>query len=181
MAIFDQARPEVYQMAREILEAHHPELRMPDGLEFASIAILMASAKPKENGEPTGEPPLKDGGYPVLGRVKAVPYEQRVDGRRDAVIHLDASAWDEMTEPQQRALLDHFISHLEIKTKDGLVVCDDWGRPKLELVLCDWRLQGFRSIAQRYGADAPEVAAARVFAERHGDVTLKIEAELFTH
>lgn len=170
--IFQQARPEVHEMAREILEAHHPELKMPDG-SFATVAILMASQAKKENGEPNDEPPLKDGKYPALGQVRAVPYVQRVDGRRDADIRLDEAAWNDMTEPQQRALLDGLISRLAIQTKEGFVVTDDAGRPKLEERLCDWNLKGFRHIAQRYGEDAPEVIAARRFEKDYGDVTLQ--------
>ena len=162
----DVIAPEVCEMAREIIESHHPELRLLDET-WATVAILMATNGDKES----DEPPLKDGAYPVVGQIKPVPYVQRVDGRRDAEIRLDRKRWDNMTEPQQRATLDHLISFLEVDTdQHGFVKTDDAGRPRLRIKAADWFLKGFRHIARRYGSDSPEVIAARQFEQDYGDV-----------
>lgn len=171
--VLDQARPEVHQMAREILEAYHPQLKMgidTDGnAEYPTICILMAS------GAPNGESSVVLHGYDCAAVIKVIAYDQRVDHRRDAEIKIDQRTWDEITEPQQRALLDHEITHLElvIDDKTGVVKTDDSGRPRLRLRIHDWQCGGFRSIAQRYGTDALEVIEARRFQVAYGDVALK--------
>jgi hypothetical protein len=165
--VYEQAEPEVHQMAREILEQYHPELRLPDGTH-PTIAILMASV-----GADSDDYPLKDGPYRVLGKIKAVPYVQRVDGRRDAELLLDAGHWNGLTDRRQRALLDHFITCLEFNTgADSCVKTDEFGRPKLRERACDWYLKGFGSIAARYGEDAPEVVAAQAFQKQYGKVAM---------
>jgi hypothetical protein len=164
---FQLADASVHALAKEVMEAHHPELRMPDG-EFVRLCIMMAFGDANSD-----EPSLKLHGYPAAAIVKVIPYDQRVDKRADAEIKIDQSQWDSFTENQQRALLDHEITHLEIqKDKDGFVKTDDAGRPKLGVRLHDWQLGGFRSIAERYGTDAIEVMNARAFDEKFGDVAL---------
>jgi hypothetical protein len=142
------------------------------------ICILMASNDTAEDGEPA----VKCHGYPAQAVVSVIPYKQRVDKRADAEIILDEQNWVDLTEPQQRALLDHEITHLQMQTdENGFVKTDDVGRPKLKLRLHDFQLGGFRTIAKRYGADAPEVKLARDFEERFGEDLLvqKQEHELF--
>lgn len=166
---YDQAPAEVHEMAREILEEHHPELKLGES-EHVRLCILMAQVT-GDDVDPD-EPAVKWNGYPALAVISVISYKQRVDKRADAEIIIDRKAWDDMTEPKQRALLDHEITHLEIQTDaDGFVKSDDQGRPKLKLRLHDWQLGGFRSIAQRYGGDAVEVVEARKFEQDYADVT----------
>jgi hypothetical protein len=121
----------------------------------------------------SGEPALKDRGYPAAAVISVIPTKQRVDKRADAEILIDESRWKGMTDGQRRALLDRMVTYLEMQKDDvGLVKTDDIGRPKLKLLLCDWHLSGFRSIAERYGEDAMEVQEARRFREVYGDSVL---------
>ncbi len=169
-----QAPAEIHALAGDILERYHDDLQCNG--ERVRLCILTAV-----NDDASNEPPVKLHGYPRVGVISVIPYKQRVDKRADAEIVLDEREWGVMPEQRQRALLDHLITHLEF-VKDsttGAVKTDDLGRPKLRLCLCDWHLQGFRSIAQRYGADAFEVTAARQFQERYGDVVSEKEAPLF--
>lgn len=172
---FEQAPIEVHQIASEVLQAHHPELRMTDGSPV-KLCILMAF-----RGDDADEPAVMLHGYPCYAKISIIPLKQRVDKRADAEIIIDREEWDNnLSHPQQRALLDHEITHLEIqKDENGFVKTDDVGRPKLKLKVHDWHIGGFRSIAQRYGSDALEVVEARKFQESYGDVALKREAELF--
>lgn len=165
---YELAGPEVHDLARNILETHHPELKMPDG-EHVRLCIMFAFTT-----DDSPEPPVKCHGYPAAAVVSVIPYKQRVDKRADAEIILDQKVWlDRLTELQQRALLDHEITHLEIQVDDhGLVKTDDTGRPKLKLKLHDYELGGFRSIAKRYGEDALEVMEAQRFVKDQGDVML---------
>lgn len=164
----EQAPPEVHHMAREILEQHHAELRLTDG-SLTRLCILMA-----RQGDDSDEPPVKLHGYPCYAVISIIPYKQRVDKRADAEIVIDETAWVDLTEPQQRALLDHELTHLEIqKDENGFVKTDDAGRPKLKMRLHEWQIGGFRSIAERYGGDAMEVVEARKFEDRFGEAVLK--------
>lgn len=172
--IYDQARREVHDMAAEILSTHHPELKLADGSPVR-LCILMAT-----NEDPASEEPaVKLHNYPCAAVISIIPYKQRVDKRADAEIIIDEKAWNDMTEPQQRALLDHEITHLQFQVDDiGMVKTDDTGRPKLKMRLHDFDFGGFRTIARRYGADAPEVQAARAFEKDYGADVLKLN-ELF--
>jgi hypothetical protein len=103
-----------------------------------------------------------------------------VNKRADAEILIDMEQWEKLTDNQRLALLDHEITHLEVQVDDvGLVKTDDQGRPKLKLKLHDWQLGGFRSIAQRYGADAIEVMEANRFSTDYGDVALDVAEKIF--
>lgn len=168
--IYDQAKPDVHEIAGDIIVKHHPELKMPDG-EYVKLCILMASRD-----DDSEEPAVKHDGYPAAAIVSIIGYKQRVDKRADAEIVIDQKWWDDASDIQRRALLDHEINHIEIQTDNiGLVKTDDQGRPKLKMKLHDWQLGGFRIIAQRYGADAPEVAVARQFEAEYGDVAFQGE------
>lgn len=174
--ILDSAEQSVHDMANEIIDAHHPELKGVPNVDGSRsrLCILMACNEDKES----DEPPVKCHGYPAAAIVSIIPYKQRVDKRADAEIIIDALVWDGLTEPQQRALLDHEITHLEVqKDEHGFVKTDDAGRPKLKLRLHDWQIGGFRSIAERYGDEALEVRHARDFQKEYGDVALtKVKA-----
>jgi hypothetical protein len=164
--IYDHADETVHEMAREILERHHPELRLPDK-SFVRLCILIAADPDKPD-----ESAVKCHGYPAQAVVSVIPYKQRVDKRADAEIIIDQRNWENLTEPQQRAVLDHEITHLEFVIEDNIVKTDDQGRPKLRLRLHDYTVEGFRTIARRYGDDAPEVIAARAFEKDYGQDVL---------
>lgn len=165
-------QPVALQMCRELLEQdYYQHLRMPQG---DLITISIQTARQSDAG--SDEPALKDGLYAVLGKIKVVPLEQRVDDCADVRITLDERAWLDMTEPQQRALLDELLWSLEKQVDDvGAIKLDDHNRPKLKVRACDWRISGFRGVAERHGENAPCVVAARRFQERHGDCALKKE------
>jgi len=176
---FEQAEESVHEMAQRVMRQHHagtagtPGLKFldasaPEGFSFVRLCILMAFSD-EEN-----EPALKCDGFPVQAIVSVIPLKQRVDKRADAEIVIDKAKWEEFDEPKRLALLDHCIEHIEIHTdENGIVKTDDIGRPKLRLKTCDFRLQGFRSIARRHGENAPEVIAARQFEHDFGDDVLR--------
>jgi hypothetical protein len=175
--VYERAKADVHEMADGILRQHHPKLRLTEG-EFVRLCILMATAEC--DGEGLKEPAIKLHGYPCAAVISIIPYKQRVDKRADAEIIIDAEWWDNATEPQQRALLDHEITHLEIqRDENGFVRTDDVGRPKLKMRLHDFDFGGFREIAIRHGSNAPEVEAARKFEREYGVDVLGTE-QLFS-
>lgn len=174
---YDKAGPdeEVHSFVRDIMERYHPHLKIAPDLEgdeaWAKLTILWAF---RGDDSQSTDPVIKDGQYPAIASIKAIPYVQRVDGRADAQILIDQKQFESMSENRQRAILDHCITSLEISLDDkGFVKTDDAGRPKLKIRECDWFLKGFRSIAERYGEDAHEVMQAKAFEKSFGAVTLR--------
>jgi hypothetical protein len=171
---YEQAGDDVCAMAAAVMADYHPELRMPDK-SWVRLCVLFAF---RGGDDEDGEPAVKLHGYPCAAVVSVIPLKQRVDKRADAEIVIDRERWDDMTDAQRRALLDHEIEHIELQVdENGLLKTDDVGRPKLRLKLHDWQRGGFRAVARRHGADAPEVVAARHFAEDFGNDVLRPAAE----
>jgi len=173
--ILELADQSVHDLAKEIIERFHPDLKpKKDNPESGiRLCIFMASNSDKESDEPA----VKLNGYPCYAIIGIIPYKQRVDKRADAEITIDEEAWKDMTETRQRALLDHEITHLEVvRDKNGFLKTDDAGRPKLKMRLHDWQLGGFRVICQRYPEDALEMIEATKFRETFGDVAMPTKA-----
>jgi hypothetical protein len=147
----------VNRRVRRLIQKHYPDLQECE----ARIDCLFA-----RNGD---GPAVKLHGYACLAVVRKTSLKQRVLGLGDAEIVIDEKAYEDLTETQRDALLDHEIYHLEVqKDEHGYPDTDDAGRPKLKLKLHDWELGGFAEIAQRYGSDAPEVKAAQDFQDKFG-------------
>lgn len=172
--IYEKSEPDevINHIARGVMLEHHPELKLPDDT-YPTLAILWASCGAEDD-----DAPVKWQGYPAAAVISIIPYKQRVDKRADAEIIVDKKHFEKLSDLQQKALIDHEITHLQISLDDqGYVKTDDNGRPKLKLRLHDWQLGGFRSIAKRYGADALETMGARAFEKEYGaDVLAKDEA-----
>lgn len=130
---------------------------------------------------------LKHQGYPCAATIKVVPLPQRALGQGDALLTIDRVTWEDLTDDQRLALVDHELEHLRvacekpsafdfmsISEEDGSMVgspkSDDLGRPVLKLQLHDWQLGGFRSVVARHGADALEVKAVEACVDERGQL-----------
>jgi hypothetical protein len=143
------------------------------------IGVIMA-ANPKDG------PAVSHGGYPALATIKIVPLKDRITKGYDAEMLIDASFWKTTTEETRMALLDHELSHLELKkpkekkpTKkqnvrdeesdadnleddDNVIagqsfLVDDIGRPLLKTRKGDWNVgDGFAEVVRRHGVNAIE-------------------------
>jgi hypothetical protein len=164
----DRAPEDVQQMGRELLrQKWHEDIKVGPGdtdADYLRLCILLAYQ------------PMMDHGRRLGHRVKVTDLSGRLDDRRDIEIILDAEYWDGLTEPQQRAELDHCLTYIELQKDElGSIKTDDAGRPKLTLKPHDWVLRGFKSIAERHGDDAPEVREARQFQKEFGAAVLRTE------
>lgn len=156
MPMYRKASAEVNQIVEQMLEKYHGPLR-DAGVQ---IECLFAFALTDDNGDSTG-PALKLGGYPCNAVVRILNLKDRTVGRGDAEIVIDGDQWDTWDDEQKRALIDHEIEHLELKTDDEGVIRDDLGRPKLRLRKHDVHFGWFDSIARRHGAASFEVQQFR--------------------
>lgn len=114
---------------------------------------------------------LKCNGYPALAVASVIPQKNRVGLKADARIIIDKEAWDELTEKQRDALLDHEIQHFEAVMSDDTVALDGNDRPKIRMRKHDVQLGFFSVIAKRHGEHSQEVIQARALVE-HAAETL---------
>lgn len=156
--IYEPADSDVHSKIYSIATTFHGEL-VEAGV---TISALFAA---NEDGAA-----VKLNGYPCAAVVKINSYKDRVEGKADATITLDKDEWDGATPDQRTALLDHEITHLELKLdpKTNKVKRDDLGRPKLGMKLHDVQHGWFHSVAHRHGLNSYEVRQARTFADEHG-------------
>lgn len=166
---FKLAEPEVVRQMVRIRDAHHSMLRDAEVV----IAVLTCVE-------------LSKGGHAVAGQIRVVPPKDRVTKKVDAEMLLDRKTWERLSHGQQDALLDHELSHLQLrkasysKDAEGRVeleyTTDDRGRPLLKLVPADWTAgDGFAAVCRRHGAAAMEF---RNLAVCHGYATAAAAGEI---
>ncbi len=165
MATYTKADPPIQKRAAELLKSYHPDLAEAG----VTVTVLMAHAPRNADGEPQGPAIKAPGGYPAAGKAKIVSQKDRVAGMADATVLLDGDRWDEFPERSQDALIDHELTHFELRRDDkGNVKLDDCCRPKLKYRTHDFELGGFGDICARWGDDALDVQAARQIADQWG-------------
>jgi hypothetical protein len=121
------------------------------------VGVLMAES----NG---GGPAVRHGGYAALATVRVVPLKDRLTKGYDAEMLVSAEDWRQMKAPLRAALLDHELSHVQLrrKKKTNAVKRDDLGRPVLWLRKADWNAgDGFRAVVVRHGEAALEFEGLR--------------------
>jgi hypothetical protein len=158
-----------------MLERYHGPLR------DSGVTVDVLFAKPKPAGDGTIEADavaLKHHGYQVAGLCKVNSYKLRVQKHADAEIVLDGERWPTWSDDEKDALIDHELEHLELKTdKQGNVVRDDVGRPKLRIRLHDHEFGWFDSVARRHGKHSFEVQQYEQFREAHRQLWLFDQSE----
>ena len=168
MSTYSKAKPEVREMAEQIIGefiSHKP-------LSEANVKIdfLMAYADVSEDGESKGHALTKNG-IKALGITRKLSLKDRAMNRGDAEVCLDGDWWEEATEGQRRALLDHEIHHLEVKVdEEGVVIRDDLKRPKLRLRKHDVEVGWFAIIAGRHGSNSIEIQQAKSVMDSYGQL-----------
>lgn len=152
MATFQQASDADVQLLRQVVEKYHPRLIGVD------IGLLEAYAPCDADGNVRpGATALKVHGIAAYATVKINSLADRVEGKPDATIRIDADVWGAHSDKRKVAILDHELAHLLLATdKDGNVKRDDLGRPKLKMRYHDLVVGGFSDVVERHGAAAVE-------------------------
>lgn len=166
--IYDNAPADAVTLLDRILRSYHAELiecGAEIGLTFASNAK---------------GPAVKRGGYPRAAQVKVCSQKDRLRKKIDAEITVDVAVWNELSDAQRAALIDHEAEHLrriewsakkyaKLVEEDGNAVrwkLDSLGRPQLKTVNADVDVgDAFACIIERHGDAACEFRNARVFQE----------------
>lgn len=151
----------VVNLAKEIIERFHHEIYEVE----AKIDFVFAFRDPEAE-----EPAIMVRGHRVLGQARVNNLKHRALGLGDCEVLLDGDAWENMPEPNKRALLDHELEHFEIKRhkKTGEYLYDDLHRPLMKLRDHDREFGFFDNIAQRHGADSWEVKNLKKMFEEAG-------------
>jgi len=146
-------------MADEILrqfETHQPLID-----SGVTVDLVFAYAeKDEKTGEPIGDA-LSKNGVKALGICRKIPLKDRAMGRADAEISIDGDWWEDSTDEERRALLDHELHHIAVKIDKRGLVRDDLGRPVLQLRKHDFEVGWFKVIAARHGDNSQERLQAR--------------------
>lgn len=109
----------------------------------------------EKTGEPIGDA-IKHNGVKALGLCRKIPLKDRALGRADTEITLDGQWWESASDEDRRALLDHELHHIAVKTDKRGLVRDDIGRPMVQLRKHDFEVGWFTVIASRHGAHSQE-------------------------
>jgi len=136
-------------MARELLfefETHQPIVQAGVTIDF----VFAFADIDEQTQEPVGNA-LSKNGIKALGLCRKIPLKDRAMGRADVEISLDGQWWEEATHAERRALLDHELHHVAIKTDKRGLVRDDLGRPVIQLRKHDYEFGWFKCVAARHG------------------------------
>lgn len=115
--------------------------------------------------------PVKVNGYPALAAASIVPQKFRTGIKEDGRVTIDKEAWDDLTEKQKDALLDHELYHFQPVIDENTVALDGNDRPRLRLRKHDVQMGFFSVIAKAHGEHSQEVIQARALVE-HAAETL---------
>lgn len=115
-------------------------------------------------------PALEVGGYPAAACVRITPLKDRAKGMNDVELIVDKVVWEGLDREGRLALIDHELTHIQVRAERGIVTfdpaegefigevaLDDLKRPKLKLRKHDFMIGGFVEVANRHGNRALEV------------------------
>ena len=142
-------------------------LHKPHADAGVTIQAVMAHPPVDENGDATG-PAIKVRGHAVGARIRVTTLKQRAMGDKDLEIEIDDDGWDVLSYEETVALIDHELRHVDLKTKEGVLVRDDLGRPMFTKRYHDVEFGWFFDNARQHGAVSPEVRQlARFLTSEH--------------
>lgn len=102
-------------------------------------------------------------GCRALGITRKIGLKDRALGRGDAEIALDGDWWNEASEEERAALLDHELHHIVVSSDT-----DDLGRHKVKMRAHDYEFGWFRVVAARNGLASQERIQAAKMMEDSG-------------
>jgi acetolactate synthase regulatory subunit len=161
MPTYQRAKKDVVAIVTRMMAKYHPELTDAG----VTVDVLMAAAKLDADGDPVG-PAVKAHGYPAGAVARITSVKERAAGRADTEIIVDADRWPDLASEQWNALLDHELTHFELRVNDkGQVERDDLDRPKLRMRKHDHQFGWFDAVVRRHGRDSIEWSQFDAFYE----------------
>jgi hypothetical protein len=166
---FEQAGSSVIEVMAKVMFDHRSDL-MAIGVK---VSIVFTT---KTDADGVVEPGIMVRGIPAAAKIQITSVVDRARGMADAKILVDRSVWDELDDEERAALIDHELTHLEIRepTAEGDTL-DGAGRPRLKIRPHDWEVAGFADVVKRHGRKALDFQQVARFRERHGQLLLWVD------
>jgi len=168
MPTYQRCPTDINDLSLQILcefESHKPLLDAKVKIDFV---FAMGDVNEK-TGEIISDAIVKNG-VKALGLARKLSLKDRAMGRGDAEVTLDRDHWMKISEDEQRALLDHELHHLSVKSDKRGLVRDDLGRPVIVIRDHDYEFGWFRIIAERHGRASIERQQASVMLSESGQL-----------
>lgn len=166
MATYARGDSDLHKTVQDVMERYHGDL---DDAEV-TVTVLLAYGPRDAHGDPVG-PAITVHGVPAWASIKVTSLRDRAAGMSDAIMLLDGDRIDEWSYEELEAVIDHELTHLELRVDErGNVKRDDLDRPRLAIRRHDWQFGWFDEVARRHGAASPEVRQAKQLAEASGDL-----------
>jgi hypothetical protein len=146
-----QAAPEAdMTLMRSVMRLYHAPLFEAE----IRVALTITRAFDRED-EPI--PALKFAGSHAAALTRLISPRRKAHDPHDAEIEIDGFVWDTLSVTGQHALMDHELTHIQLKTNsDGIVLMDDQNRPKLKLAPDDFVITGILDVIRRHGTASLE-------------------------
>ena len=141
----------VGRILKHAMREYHP------GLDGAGARVLAVMIQPELDKDGVRlRPAMRKDGHPIIAKIRvATPVERLLIGC-DAVVLIDAWAWEQLDDPKRLALLDHELCHIIPRTKNDVIERHSDKRPVLQTVPHDWHITGFAAVIERHGVAALE-------------------------
>src|SRR5512138_1793523 len=110
MSTFQKADPEVSEIADAIINSQ--EFHAPLAKHKVKIDYVFAYGDRDDDHVLIGDAITKNG-MRVLGVTRKLPLKDRAMGRGDAEITIDHDWWEDATDSEKAALLDHELTHIK--------------------------------------------------------------------
>lgn len=168
MATYQKCPAAVYKVMNELVadfEGHN-------SIAEASVKIdlLFAYGDRDPDTQELVSDAIKHDGVKALGKARKLSLKDRAAGRGDAEILLDGDFWDSASEDERRAVLDHELYHIRVKTtRSGTPQYDDLRRPLLVLRKHDFQFGWFVCMAKRHGMASIECIQAEQILRKAGE------------
>lgn len=167
MPRYERAPDDVYALVADVMQQYHEDLAEA-GVTVETLFALPSDRDISDDGELL-RPLVAHHGYPAAAVVKVVSAKDRAAGNADARLVIDGHQWEsDWTDEQKVALLDHELTHLTLKRdKEGNILPDDNGRPKLKMRLHDVEVGTFTEVCRRHGDASIDLRQLRDVSRRY--------------
>ena len=145
---FDLPDPRTLSVLEEVMNTYHPHLVKAK----VNVGIVVCRKEDKEGFSKESFPP-------AYARIRPTSRKNRLHCPHDATIELCHFHWESMDTQRQRALLDHELTHLLVREKEGQPILDDLGRPLLRMRKDEIELTAFTEVIERHGKSALDWAS----------------------
>lgn len=163
---YERAPKAIEALVQTAMEKYHPSLVK----EQVTIDAIIVRRTIGSDDETEDVHALKRNGYPIDAKIGITSLQDRARGIADAKLMIDGYEWNQATDRQRLALIDHELEHLRLvqhepTKKDPAVYFkrDDLSRPILKIAPHDWMLAGFKTVAERHGEHSHEAMGFRNF------------------